>query len=94
MFSYYNHKKQYKITIITEKRASLTLHVQTSIALVYVLHLNLLRHNHMPVHEILVLIAYASSEGSDDPAHERSPLRAFAARARNIAISMEAQIKF
>ena len=34
-----------------------------------------------PVHEILVLIAYASYEGLDEPAHLRSLARAFMARA-------------
>ena len=33
-----------------------------------------------PVHGKLVLMAYASSEGSDEPAHERSLVRPFAAR--------------
>ena len=34
-----------------------------------------------PVHKTLVLIAYASNEGSDEPAHLRSLVRAFVARA-------------
>ena len=34
----------------------------------------------MPVHEIMVPIAYASSEGSDEPAHPRKIARALTDR--------------
>ena len=34
----------------------------------------------VPVHESLVIIAYASNEGSDEPAHSCSITTAFAAR--------------
>ena len=44
---------------------------------------------HAPVHDILVFIAYASTEGSDETAHSHSLARALAAR----TIYMKAQAK-
>ena len=37
-----------------------------------------------PAHEIMVLITYANSEGSVEPAHPRSLARAFATRTHEV----------
>ena len=37
-----------------------------------------------PAHEIMVLIAYETSEGSGEPAHSRSLTRAFAVRTHDV----------
>ena len=37
-----------------------------------------------PAHEILVLIKYATSEGTGEPAHSRSLARAFAVRTHEL----------
>ena len=37
-----------------------------------------------PAHEVSVLIAYATSEGSGEPAHPRSLARAFAVRTHEV----------
>ena len=44
---------------------------------------------HESVHGFMVLIAYASSEGSGEPAHMRSLARALAARTRKLGFKKE-----
>ena len=39
---------------------------------------------HEPAHEIMVLIIWATSEGSGEPAHMRSLARAFAVRTHEV----------
>ena len=46
-----------------------------------------------PAHEILVHIAYASAQCSDEPARARSLDRALAVRTRKVGSSMKAQAK-
>ena len=46
-----------------------------------------------PAHEILVHIAFASTQCSDEPAHARSLARVLAIRTRKVGSSMKAQAK-
>ena len=46
-----------------------------------------------PFHEILVRIAYASSEGSDEPVQTHRLVRAFIARTQKVGTKMQAHFK-
>ena len=46
------------------------------------------------VNEITVLIVYAISEGSDEPAQMRSLVRAFAARTQRVGPQIKARANF
>ena len=48
----------------------------------------------MPVHEILVLITNASSEGSGETVQMRSLTRAFTASTQDVGMYLKAEAKF